>query len=300
MRKRHAIAALALLLAVPAAAQKAERYYEYGQYGMIGRGEGWARRFAHSLFDSFLGAEYYVVEEDGGDGTRSFQVIDDEDGTEMSWSYGGDNVCVRKTYHFGPGHTPYGYWGLNILCGNRPPEASADLPQRVGKGFEFGFALGQYGYHVTPNFGFNTALYLTRSRYWLERGSYLAWQDNGSGEVLTLVGPGNGVSQGWLRYWSLRVPFCMEFSAGSHNGVFLAFGPEIEYRFADVSKVRYTGGSKEKLTKDTGINPLGLNATVRLGIDDFGIIARYSFNELFNASSPVSTFPFMIGLSASF
>ena len=300
MRKRHAIAALALLLAVPAAAQKTERYYEYDQYGMIGRGEGWARRFAHSLFDSFLGAEYYVVQEDCEDGERSFQTEDSEDMTIMSCNDGEKYSHVKKTYHFGPGHTPDGYLGLNILSDNRPPEPSAGLPQRVGKGFEFGFALGRYGYHVTPYFGFNTALYLTRSRYWLERGCCLSWQDNGSGTVLTLSGPDNGVSQGWLRYWSLRVPFCMEFCAGSHNGIFLAFGPELEYRFADVSKVRYSNGSKEILTKDTGINPLGLNATARLGIDNFGITARYSFSELSSGSSPISTSPFMIGLSASF
>ena len=58
----------------------------------------------------------------------------------------------------------------------------------------------------------------------------------------------------------------------------------------------------ERLTvvKGINVNPLGLNAVARIGINDFGITARYSFTSLFLDDDPVQTYPFMIGISTSF
>ena len=87
----------------------------------------------------------------------------------------------------------------------------------------------------------------------------------------------------------------------SSRGPFIAVGPEIEYRFADVSKVDFENQKKgEKIIRGINVNPLGLNAVARVGINDFGIIARYSFTSLFLKDDPVQTYPFMIGLSTTF
>jgi len=293
MTKKYLIAVVAALFAIPAFAQS-ERHYEYDEYGKVGRSEGWARRFAHNFYDGLIGAEYYEVVDDEGNKTEKKS----EDRRSKQ--------NVSKSYrYYGPGHTPDFYFGVNLLCDDRPPMMSEGLPQKPGKGFEFGFAVGQWGYHMTKNIGINTAFYITRSRYWIDNGQYLDYNRNlGSTSKMVLSGSsfdGRDVRQGYIRYWSLRVPLCLEISSASSRGPFIAVGPEIEYRFADVSKVDYVGEKKgEIIAKGINVNPLGLNAVARVGINDFGIIARYSFTSLFQNDDPVQTYPFMIGISTSF
>ena len=293
MGKKYLIAVVAALLALPAFAQT-ERHYEYDEYGKVGRSEGWARRFAHNFYDGLIGAEYYEVVDENGNSTEKKS----EDRKSKK--------NVSKSYrYYGPGHTPGFYFGVNLLCTEQPPTQTPGLPQRPGKGFEFGFAVGQWGYHMTKNIGVNTAFYITRSRYWLDNGQYLDYNRNlNSTNTIVLSGSsidGRDVRQGYLRYWSLRVPLCLEISSASSRGPFIAIGPELEYRFADVSKVEYIGEKKgEIIAKGINVNPLGLNAVARVGINDFGIIARYSFTSLCQKDDPVQTYPFMIGLSTTF
>ena len=293
MYRRFLIAAVVALITLPALALT-ERVYEYDEYGKVGRSEGWARRFAHNFVDGLVGAEYYEVYDE--DGNKTEQKTTDRKAKKN----------VSKSYrYYGPGHTPDLYFGVNLLCTDRPPVLTDGLPQKPGKGFEFGIAIGQWGYHMTKNLAINTAFYLTRSRYWLDDNKYLNYyKDVDNTRTLRVTDAlidGNEVKQGYLRYWSLRVPLCLEISSASSRGPFIAFGPELEYRFADVSKVEYYGKKKdEKLAKGININPLGLNAVARVGINDFGIIARYSFNSLFMNDEPVKTYPFMIGISTTF
>lgn len=293
MNRKYLLAAVMVLLALPAFAQN-ERHYEYDEYGKAGRKEGWARRFAHNFYDGLIGAEYYEILDENGN--RTVQKSDDSKNKKN----------VSKSYrYYGPGHTPDFYFGVNLLCTDKPPVLTDALPQKAGKGFEFGIAVGQWGYHMTKNVGINTAFYITRSRYWIDNNMYLDYRLNNEGtKVLTLCDTpidGRDVKQGYVRYWSLRVPLCLEFSSSSRRGPFIAFGPELEYRFGDVSKVSYYDrNKKETLASGINVNPLGLNAVVRVGINDFGIIARYSFNSLFLHDDPVQTYPFMIGLSTSF
>ena len=293
MNRKILIAALVAFITLPAFAQT-ERHYEYDEYGKVGRNEGWARRFAHNFVDGLLGSEYYEVVDDNGNKTE-----------QKSDNPQNKNKVSKSYRYYGPGHTPDLYFGVNLLCTDRPPVLTEGLPQKAGKGFEFGIALGQWGYHMTKNVGINTAFYLTRSRYWLDNGLYLNYNPNDDGtRTLTLSNEkidGKEVKQGYLRYWSIRVPLCLEISSASRRGPFIAIGPELEYRFGDVSKVDYYGQKKgEKIVKGTNLNPLGLNAVARVGISDFGIIARYSFNSLFNNDEPFKTYPFMIGLATTF
>ena len=239
MNRKFLVAAVIALVTLPAFAQS-ERYYEYDEYGKVGRSEGWARRFAHNFYDGLIGAEYYEVRESDGNvtSTRSRGVADKSD--------------MKRSYrYYGPGHTPDFYFGVNMLCTDKPPVMPDGLPQKQGKGFEFGIALGQWGYHMTKNLGVNTAFYITRSRYWIDNDKYLYWkrQPDGSQQLGLTDAPFNGrdVKQGYLRYWSLRVPVCFEISSASKRGPFIAFGPELEYRFADVSKVDFEGKKQDKL-----------------------------------------------------
>ena len=286
--KKYLVAAFAVLIALPAFAQS-ERFYEYDEYGKVGRSEGWARRFAHNFVDGLIGAEYYEVIDDNGKKKNN-----------KSDNSSNKNNNVSKSYrYYGPGHTPDFYFGINLLCTDKPPVMPDGLPQKAGKGFEFGFALGQWGYHMTKNLGVNTAFYLTRSRYWLDGHKYLDYNAAGKLAVTDDLYDDREVKQGYLRYWSLRVPICMEISSASRRGPFLAFGPELEYRFADVSKVQFYGGGSEKI-KGVNVNPLGLNMVARIGINDFGIMARYSVTSLFLKDEPLQTYPFMIAISTSF
>lgn len=293
MNRKILIAALAAFIALPAFAQT-ERHYEYDEYGKVGRSEGWARRFAHNFYDGLVGAEYYEV------------VDENNNKSEKKAASKKEQKNVSKSYrYYGPGHTPDFYFGVNLLCNDRPPMMTEGLPQKPGKGFEFGFAIGQWGYHMTKNIGINTAFYISRSRYWIDNGQYLNYNRNlnyGNTIILTdLPVDGKEVRQGYLRYWSVRVPLCLEISSASSRGPFIAVGPELEYRFGDVSKVDFVDEKKGMIAaKGININPLGLNAVARVGINDFGIIARYSFTSLFRNDDPVQTYPFMIGLSTTF
>jgi hypothetical protein len=293
MNKKYLIAALVALITLPAFAQT-ERHYEYDEYGKVGRSEGWARRFAHNFYDGLIGAEYYEVVDESGNKTEK-----KSDNTK-------NKKNVSKSYrYYGPGHTPDFYFGVNMLCTDQPPTLTEGLPQKPGKGFEFGIAVGQWGYHMTRNVGINTAFYVTRSRYWIDNGQYLVYDRNvNATSKITLIDTpfdGKEIKQGYLRYWSIRVPLCLEISSASSRGPFIAVGPEIEYRFGDVSKVDVVEEKKpQTVVKGINVNPLGLNAVARIGINDFGIMARYSFTSLFLNDDPVQTYPFMIGVSASF
>lgn len=287
MRARFFAAAFAALFMLPAFAQE-RRVYESDEFGPIGRGEGWARRFAHSMVDGFLGSEYYVED-----------TLEEETGI-LSVDKGDENAVKVTRKHYGPGHTPDAHIGLNVLAGPNSMNPAPGLPQRTGKGFEWSLSLGQWGYHMSRNVGVNTAVYLTRSRYWLTRDSYLDWDGHWNLSLMNGEYDGRDVRQGYLRYWSFRFPFCLEFCSSSRRGPFLAFGPELEYRFGDVSKVRLSNGEKCKVTGDLNMNALAVNALVRVGINNFGVIARYSFTELFQSSGPVECYPIMIGISRSF
>lgn len=293
MNRKFLTAALAVLAFLPSMAQS-DRYYEYDEYGKVGRSEGWARRFAHNFVDGLIGADYYETTDAGT------KVIVNNEFNSIEANNGDSKSNVKKNYkHYSPGHTPDFYFGVNLLCTDRPPVMTPGLEQRSGKGFEFGLAVGQWGYHMTRHIALNTAFYVTRSRYRLAEGRYLAYQDNRT-QIVSGAFDGRDIEQGYLRYWSLRVPLCLELSSASHRGPFLAFGPEIEYRFGEMSKVRPAGGDRIKVTDNLNINPLGVNAVARIGINNFGIIARYSFTGLFLNDSPIQTYPFMVGLSASF
>ena len=293
MNKKYLIAALVALITLPAFAQT-ERHYEYDEYGKVGRSEGWARRFAHNFYDGLVGAEYYEVVDESGNKTEK-----KSDNTK-------NKKNVSKSYrYYGPGHTPGLYFGVNMLCTDQPPTLTEGLPQKPGKGFEFGIAVGQWGYHMTRNVGINTAFYVTRSRYWIDNNQYLVYDRNvNATSKITLIDTpfdGKEVKQGYLRYWSVRVPLCLEISSASSRGPFIAVGPELEYRFGDVSKVDVVDKKKpQTVVKGINVNPLGLNAVARIGINDFGIMARYSFTSLFLNDDPVQTYPFMIGISTSF
>ena len=291
MMKKYLIAVVAALFAIPAFSQS-ERHYEYDEYGKVGRSEGWARRFAHNFYDGLIGAEYYEVVDDQGNKSEKKADKTNKNSSRNS----------SKSYrYYGPGHTPDFYFGVNLLCTDQPPTLSPGLPQKPGKGFEIGFAVGQWGYHMTKNIGVNTALYLTRSRYWFDNNQYLGFNASQQIDIVNTPIDGRDVKQGYLRYWSLRVPLCLEISSASSRGLFIAAGPELEYRFADVSKVDFYSQKKgEKYIKGVNVNPLGLNAVARVGINDFGLIARYSFTSLFMNNSPFETYPFMIGISTTF
>ena len=189
MMKKYLIAVVAALFAIPAFSQS-ERHYEYDEYGKVGRSEGWARRFAHNFYDGLIGAEYYEVVDDQGNKSEKKADKTNKNSSRNS----------SKSYrYYGPGHTPDFYFGVNLLCTDQPPTLSPGLPQKPGKGFEIGFAVGQWGYHMTKNIGVNTALYLTRSRYWFDNNQYLGFNASQEIDIVNTTIDGREVKQGYLR-----------------------------------------------------------------------------------------------------
>ena len=198
-------------------------------------------------------------------------------------------------------HFPFFYMGMNTLNNYRSFQSTAGIPQREGKGKDIGFYLDSRGTGINSrgNVGLTIAFGITRSRYWIDERSYFDWIPTPGGLEMTLIGPDNSVSQSYLRYWSLRVPVCIEIQSSTRreSGFFISLGPELEYRFAGVSKVKYTNGDKKKVTKNINTNPIGVNLLGRIGSGNFGVYARYSLTELFDNGDPLETYPLMIGMS---
>lgn len=197
------------------------------------------------------------------------------------------------------GHLPGLFIGPNFLMQPGTLTSQTGIPMREGRGFELGFGLYHNGFAFNrgQNVGLVYGLSITRSRYKLKGNDYLDW-NNGS---LTLFNA-PGADKTIMRYWTLQVPVLFEICAQTgKQDLFVNFGVQGEYRFGDMSKIKWGRHDKEKVTRDLNLNTFGASAVAQLGIsDNLAIYARYSLTSLFKEDSPVEATPFTIGLSFGF
>ncbi len=110
------------------------------------------------------------------------------------------------------------------------------------------------------------------------------------------------VKKSYLRYWSLRIPVnvLLKWRIGNKAMAF-SFGPELEWRFAMKSKVKFEKGGKYTVSDNIAYNPFGVNALAVFSFRDFVIFGRAGLIDLFNRNNSHEHFvPVNLGIGFSF
>lgn len=299
LKLKTAAVILAVMTIVPASAQNGD----VDKPGVYNRKGQRTPGFVRSMTDYFFGREYYME----GDPDWSYDDFDLVDLNDCEVIYPDDEDFELRLnsgyyYHFGAAHTPSIYVGMNVLCGPAFPQLAAGVGQSVGKNIELGFALGKWGFYFNDNFQVNAATCISYSHYCFGKGEWLGLQDdelvfNNAGQLFE---GSRKVSYGYLSYWSVREPVCLEISSLSGKKPFIALGYELEVRFGGLSKVRLSDGERCKVAKNLDIvHPAG-NFVLRAGFDKYGIMARYSQEVIFKSDFPVQAYPFTLAAFYSF
>ncbi len=102
----------------------------------------------------------------------------------------------------------------------------------------------------------------------------------------------------------LNIPLLLEFSSKSGDGFYLTTGLIGGLRLG--SKTKRVGKDQSgksfdsKIKDDYFLNTLTLDATVRMGYDDFGIYANYSLTPLFRTGKATTIYPLSVGVIFNF
>jgi len=299
MKLKTIAAILAVMAIVPASAQNGN----VDKPGVYNRKGQRTPGFVRSMTDYFLGRDYYM-EIDPDWSSYDLDFIDFDD-CEIIYPDDEDfELRLKSGYycHFGAAHIPSIYVGMNVLCGPSFPQLASDIGQRVGRNLELGFALGKWGLYFNDNFQVNVETVVSRSRYCFGKGEWLGLQDDGLvfNNAGQLFEGSKNVSHGYLSYWSIRWPICLEVSSLSGKKPFVALGYEVEVRFGGQSKVKLSDGERCKAAKDLDIVHQAGNYVLRAGFDKYGIMARYSQTGIFKSDCPVQAYPFTLAAFYSF
>lgn len=108
-----------------------------------------------------------------------------------------------------------------------------------------------------------------------------------------------------LRGTYLQIPLLLEFNTNSDpdKSFHVLAGVVGGVRVGSaIKRIREVNGdeSKEKLKGTYGLNPFKVDATVRMGYNNWGLFASYSLLPLFDTDKTVEVYPLSFGLSLSF
>lgn len=110
------------------------------------------------------------------------------------------------------------------------------------------------------------------------------------------------IKKSYLRYWSLRMPVSaqLQWRVGGKKMAF-SFGPELEWRFAMKSKIKYEDGGKHTVSDNLAYNPFGVNALAVFSFRDFVIFGRAGLTQIFNKNNSHGSYvPVNLGVGFSF
>jgi len=107
-----------------------------------------------------------------------------------------------------------------------------------------------------------------------------------------------------LKATYLNIPLLLEFASKNEGGFYFATGVVGGLRLG--SKTKREGKDQfgksfdSKIKDDFYLNTLTLDATVRMGYDDFGIYANYSLTPMFVSGKTSTIYPFSVGVVFNF
>ncbi|SEL51131.1 outer membrane beta-barrel protein [Parapedobacter koreensis] len=158
-----------------------------------------------------------------------------------------------------------------------------DFRYRPGKTVNFGFDVLQAGYRFNDNFrlflsgGFDwTYIRLREDIDFMENTTPLTWEHT---DV--------SFSKNRLTSTYLRLPLSFEFRTKRYSGIGrlkFAFGPEGGFLLKGTQVFKSSELGKQKFKDDYNFTQFRYGAFARFGVGDFGIYAKYYFNDIFENS----------------
>lgn len=204
----------------------------------------------------------------------------------------------KKVGHFNANY-PFFYLSFGRAVSDAVSYSSC-YPQRSGKSVDWGFNIynSEIQMDKRGHWGLTWALGFAYSRYVFDANAALEKTD---GKVVwQSAAEGIDYQKSWMRYWSFRIPVCIEWQKkikGSH--LYLSAGPEVEMRFAMKSKAKY-GGHDHTLTNNPNGNVLGANLMVQAGYGCLSFVGRFGLTPLMDKSRAPQLYHSSIGFGINF
>ena len=216
-------------------------------------------------------------------------------------------LSIETTSPSGGRYTKNSHWGHssnfgpdNIYIGFSEMANTDGFKIKPGSSWEWGFSLCDFKtWHPSKRFGFETALYLTRSSYRIKGDD--AFHTDAEGYTVC----DNALRQGEhplnyrrqrLIHWSWRVPVQMFFK--TKGGLRYHVGVEGELRHHVRSRARVGHDKKYYINRNSlDVQDFGYNALFGVGTSQFTVFGRYNVSDFFGSKSRVDAQPFFIGIN---
>lgn len=187
-------------------------------------------------------------------------------------------------------HFPDFYYGANLLC------AGNEVEMRDTKSSEWGFSPFQMGLSLSRynSLGLVSAMQFGFVHNHFDTHYYIDKVNN-----KTCMQPLNekDVTTSFLKYYYIKIPMMFEYqkSKGGRK-IFAGVGASLEYRYKERSKYRIDS-HKHTLSKDIGINVLGINAEAYVGYSNINLYIHYATTPLFK--NGISSMPLGVGIGVN-
>lgn len=225
--------------------------------------------------------------------------ITNENGVQRhKWSL--NFLSIESTQHTGR-HASH--WGHSSNFG--PDRIYIGFTEMVPDGFdikpggcwEWGFSLMRFQtWHPSGRFGFNTALYLSRSSYRIKGDDAFHTTPQGLTVCDDALHDELHYHRQRLIHWSWRLP--VEMYVKTKGGLHYTAGIEGELRHHVRSRAKV--GKKNKYYIDRNgldVEAFGYNALFGFGTESFTIFGRYNISDFFGSKSLVDAQPFTIAIN---
>lgn len=197
--------------------------------------------------------------------------------------------------------------GFDLIYVGWSELASSDFDLNAASSWEWGFSMFDfYTWNNRETFGISAHLALSRSSYRMKGDEAFHLASDGDvildNELKTRTDNPIDYKNQRLIYWSWRVPVLLNFQTRHRMGQSpfrFAMGADFELRHHIRSRAKVGGDRKYYLCRrDMNINPIGSNAIIAIGTEDFTIFGRYALTDFFDTNTrKIQAHPFMIGIN---
>lgn len=184
-------------------------------------------------------------------------------------------------------HFPDFYYGANLLNTNN------NVVMRDTKSSEWGFSPCQIGLSLNKQ---NTLGLVSSLQFGFVHNHFNTSSVINRVEEETRMLPleEKDVTTSFLKYYYVKLPIMVEWQKRiGRRKIFAGGGLALEYRYKEVSKYRI-GKQKHTVSRDLGINALGINAEAYVGYGSVNLYAHYALTPLFKKG--INAMPFGVGI----
>ena len=247
------------------------------------------------------------------DGEKTTVAVYNADGTQMrkmSETQFVDGQEVERVYVTSPfvpktfnkhrslqySHYPLIFGGFSSLASS-PFKTSGNSLTDDASSAEWGITGLSFAFPLSGSLAITSSCSLGQMRHEFNTNNILSTVD-GVTNLRPFVGENEGdhLKKSYLIYWDVRFPVMLEWSRRfGGDDAFFAIGPSLEYRFNARSRYKL-GKKKHTVTKQTNINPVGVNLEARLGYGCMLLYARTALTPLLKKSCAPEWYPFSVGI----